>query len=303
MTSLQIKKLKMYMALRVLLGANLAILEKLPNATVLLTALDNAIADIQSNIALQQASGNEQKEQLEKLHDKVVQDAMDASRKTGAYADAIDNKALLKDSQLAESKISRLKDIELIQIAKGMYNLVNTNLEQLTPYGLTADTQTTFLSDIALFEAFIPQQGNAGLDKKNITKALNESYKTADKVVSHFDKLLEIVRLTEPKFYADYKALRRIEMPTDVVQLVAKITDAATGAGIPNVTVSLQLNGSSADPIVKQTAEKGGFQIKSLENGIYTVTVEKIGYLTQTLTLTLPGDEQYSMEVKMVKNS
>ncbi len=301
MTSLQIKKLKMYMALRVLLGANLAILEKLPNATVLLTALDNAIADIQSNIALQQASGNEQKEQLEKLHDKVVQDAMDASRKTGAYADAIDNKALLKDSQLAESKISRLKDIELIQIAKGMYNLVNTNLEQLTPYGLTADTQTTFLSDIALFEAFIPQQGNAGLDKKNITKALNESYKTADKVVSHFDKLLEIVRLTEPKFYADYKALRRIEMPTDVVQLVAKITDAATGAGIPNVTVSLQLNGSSADPIVKQTAEKGGFQIKSLENGIYTVTVEKIGYLTQTLTLTLPGDEQYSMEVKMVK--
>ena len=301
MTSLQIKKLKMYMALRVLLGANLAILEKLPNATVLLTALDNAIADIQSNIALQQASGNEQKEQLEKLHDKVVQDAMDASRKTGAYADAVDNKALLKDSQLAESKISRLKDIELIQIAKGMYNLVNTNLEQLTPYGLTADTQTTFLSDIALFEAFIPQQGNAGLDKKNITKALNESYKTADKVVSHFDKLLEIVRLTEPKFYADYKALRRIEMPTDVVQLVAKITDAATGAGIPNVTVSLQLNGSSADPIVKQTAEKGGFQIKSLENGIYTVTVEKIGYLTQTLTLTLPGDEQYSMEVKMVK--
>lgn len=301
MTSLQIKKLKMYMALRVLLGANLAILEKLPNATVLLTALDNAIADIQSNIALQQASGNEQKEQLEKLHDKVVQDAMDASRKTGAYADAIDNKALLKDSQLAESKISRLKDIELIQIAKGMYNLVNTNLEQLTPYGLTADTQTTFLSDIALFEAFIPQQGNAGLDKKNITKALNESYKTADKVVSHFDKLLEIVRLTEPKFYADYKALRRIEMPTDVVQLVAKITDAATGAGIPNVTVSLQLNGSSADPIVKQTAEKGGFQIKSLENGIYSVTVEKIGYLTQTLTLTLPGDEQYSMEVKMVK--
>lgn len=289
------------MALRVLLGANLAILEKLPNATVLLTALDNAIADIQSNIALQQASGNEQKEQLEKLHDKVVQDAMDASRKTGAYADAIDNKALLKDSQLAESKISRLKDIELIQIAKGMYNLVNTNLEQLTPYGLTADTQTTFLSDIALFEAFIPQQGNAGLDKKNITKALNESYKTADKVVSHFDKLLEIVRLTEPKFYADYKALRRIEMPTDVVQLVAKITDAATGAGIPNVTVSLQLNGSSADPIVKQTAEKGGFQIKSLENGIYSVTVEKIGYLTQTLTLTLPGDEQYSMEVKMAK--
>ena len=301
MTSLQIKKLKMYMALRVLLGANLAILEKLPNATVLLTALDNAIADIQSNIALQQASGNEQKEQLEKLHDKVVQDAMDASRKTGAYADAVDNKALLKDSQLAESKISRLKDIELIQIAKGMYNLVNTNLEQLTPYGLTADTQTTFLSDIALFEAFIPQQGNAGLDKKNITKALNESYKTADKVVSHFDKLLEIVRLTEPKFYADYKALRRIEMPTDVVQLVAKITDAVTGTGIPNVTVSLQLNGSSADPIVKQTAEKGGFQIKSLENGIYTVTVEKIGYLTQTLTLTLPGDEQYSMEVKMVK--
>jgi hypothetical protein len=302
MTSLQIKKLKMYMALRVLLGANLAILEKLPNATVLLTALDNAIADIQSNIALQQVSGKELKEQQNKLHDKVVQDVMNVSRRMAAYADAQDNKALLKECELAESKISRLKDIELIQIAKGMYNLVNTYLEQLSPYGLIANTQTTFLNDINLYEASIPQMEKTELDHTNVTATLNENYKTADKVVSRFDTLVEMIRTTETGFYADYKVLRRIEMPTDVVQLVAKITDAVTGAGIPNVTVSFRLNGSTADPIVKQTAEKGGFQIKSIENGIYTVTVEKIGYLTKTLTLTLPGDEQYSMEVKMVKN-
>jgi len=44
MTTLQIQKLRMYIALRILLRANPAILAKLPNADELLIALDNVIA-------------------------------------------------------------------------------------------------------------------------------------------------------------------------------------------------------------------------------------------------------------------
>jgi len=65
--------------------------------------------------------------------------------------------------------------------------------------------------------------------------------------------------------------------------------------------VTFTLKDGTADPIVKQSTEKGDFQIKTIAPGIYTVTVVKLGYLTQTLTITLPGDEPYSLDVKMVK--
>lgn len=301
MTTLQIQKLRMYMALRVLLGANLAILEKLPNANELLTALDNAIADIQANSVLQQKSGNDLKELRIQLHTNVVKDVMDASRRMQAYAANKKDNALLKDTKFTDTEVSHLKDVDLTKTAKTMYNIVNERLSELTPYGLTADTQATLMNDIALYEASNPQKENELLDQKNVTIALSENYKTADEIVANLDKLVEIVRYTEAKFYADYKALRKVEVPTDVVQLIAKITDAETGAGIPNATVTLTLTDSSLATIIKQTAEKGGFQIKTIANGIYTISVVKLGYLSQTLSIIITGDEPYSLNVKLVK--
>jgi hypothetical protein len=226
---------------------------------------------------------------------------LDASRKMQAYADLKNDNALLKDTKFTETKIAHFKDLDLIKMAKMLYGIVNVHLSQLAAFDITADTQTAFLTDITAFETFVPQMEKTELDQKNVTFTLGENYKTADKIIGSLDKLVEILHTTEARFYADYKALRKIEIHVDVVQLVAKITDATTGAGIPNVTVTFTQTDGAAAPIVKQSADKGGFQIKSIPKGIYTVTVEKIGYLTQTLTLTLPGDKPYNMEVRMVK--
>ncbi len=302
MTTLQIQKLRMYMALRVLLGANLAILERLPNANELLTALDKAIADIQANIVLQEKSGEKQKNQHDSWRKNVVQDMLDASRKMQAFADAKKDAALLKDTRFSETKLSSMKDIELVKTAKWMHSIVDAYLNELAPFQLTAETQAKLMNDTMLYEASIPQKEKAELDQKNVTHTLGENYKTADKLVSSFDKLVEIVHITDAQFYADYKAMRKIEVPVDVVQLVAKITDAETGAGIPKATVTLTPADDTSDPIVKQTAEKGGFQLKTIATGVYTVTVVKIGYITHTASVTLPGDQPYNLTIRMVKS-
>jgi hypothetical protein len=301
MTTLQVQKLRMYMALRILLGANLAILEKLPNAIELLTALDKAIADIQANIVLQQKSGNDLKEQHDKLHTNLVTDVMDASRKMQAYAANTKNNALLKDTKFSDSEVSHMKDVDLVKTAKLMYSIVNEHLSELALYGLTTDTQATLQNDTTLYEVSNPQKENEQLGQMNVTSTLADNYKTADDIVANFDKLVEIVRYTEPKFYADYKFMRKVDVATDVVQLVAKITDAETGAGIPNVTVALNLTDSNLAPIVKLSADKGGFQIKTLPNGNYTINVVKLGYQTQTLSIIITGDAPYSLNVKMVR--
>ena len=301
MTTFQIQKLRMYIALRILLRANPAILAKLPNADELLTALDNAIADIQANDLLKKKTANEIREIINALRANLTRDILSTSRKIQAYADYKKDKALLKDTKYTDSSLSGLSDVELVQVAKSLHATVNLYLTELQPYELNAETQKTLLDDATLYETSSPQLDAKNREQTNLTALIAENYKTADGIVASLDKLVEIVRDTEPAFYKEYKKTRKVEVPRDVVQLVAKILDAVTGAGIPNATVTFTQTDATADPIVKQTADKGGFQIKSLPNGIYSVTVVKLGYLTQTLSIILTGDEQYSLEVKMVK--
>jgi len=301
MTTVQVLRLRMYIALRILLRAYPAILAKLPNADELLTALDNAIADIQANDLLKKKTANEIKEIINALRTNLTRDILSTSRKIQAYADYKKDKALLKDTKYTDSSLSGLSDVELVQVAKSLHATVNLYLTELQPYELNAETQKTLLDDATLYETSSPQLDAKNREQTNLTALIAENYKTADGIVASLDKLVEIVRDTEPAFYKEYKKTRKVEVPRDVVQLVAKILDAVTGAGIPNATVTFTQTDATADPIVKQTADKGGFQIKSLPNGIYSVTVVKLGYLTQTLSIILTGDEQYSLEVKMVK--
>jgi len=301
MTTLQVEKLRMYIALRILLRANPAILAKLPNANELLTALDNAIAKIQANDLLKKQTANEIRQIINELRTNLIKSIMSTSRRMQAYADFKKDKALLKNTKYSETYLSSLKDVELVQIAKSLYEKVNLYLKELEPYELTAETQKAFLNDITLYDTSSPQLDVKEREQTNLTSVIAENYKTADGIVASLDKLVEIVRDTEPALYKDYKKTRKVEVPKDVVQVVAKITDAETGAGVPNATVTFKLKDSTAAPIVKQSAEKGGFQVKTITPGIYTVTVVKLSYLTQTLSIIITGDEPYDLEVKMVK--
>jgi len=303
MNLLQIRKLKMYLAIRVLLRANPDILAKLPNAQEYLTALDAAILDIQTYSAKQQQGIDEILDLEKKQKALLIADLMETQRRIQAYAAHQKIDTLLNMLKLSENYLNRLEDVKLIEFGKSIHSKANELLTDLSLYGITPITQTALLNDITQYETLIPQISNAKQDKKDVTGTLSESYKNADNAVSNLDKQVELVHISDPKFYADYKALRKVYVPTGVMQLVAKIMDAETGAGIPNATVTLTQTDATAEPIVKQTADKGGFQIKSVPNGIYSVTVVKLGYLTQTLNLTLPGDEPYYLEVRMVKNS
>ncbi len=301
MTSLQLKKLKMYIALRILLNENPAILAKLPNGTKLLAALDNAITDIQTNSLRQQESDRILREQLEELQDNLEKNIITTSRKMQAFADDKKSNALLKDTKYTKTDFAGLSYIKIAEIAKKLHETVKLYLPELEQYELNAETQKSLLADITIYETTYPKLDNWQRDQKEITNILGVNYKTADETVSSIDKKVEIIRDSEPEFYKKYKTTRKIDIPIDVVQLVAKITDAENDAGIPNATVTLTLNDSTAEPIVKQTAEKGGFQIKTIASGIYTVKVQKIGYQTQTFSITISGDEPYPLDVKLVK--
>ena len=250
---------------------------------------------------MKKKTANEIKEIINASRASLTRDILSTSRKIQAYADYKKDIAMLKDTKYTDTSLSGLSDVELVQVAKSLYEIVNQYMNELLPYELNPQTQQTLMNDATQYETSSPQLDAKNREQKNITAAIVENYKTADGIVASLDKQVEIVHDTEPAFYKEYRTTRKVDVPRDVVQLVAKITDAQTGAGIPNATVTFTQTDATADPIVKPSADKGGFQIKTIAPGIYTVTVVKLGYLTQTLSITLPGDEPYSLDVKMVK--
>ncbi len=301
MTTIQLEKLRKYLILQVLFGTNSSIVAKLPNAQEYLNELDAAILEIQTYKKLQQEGNKELTEQERQLKAKLIAELLETQRRLQAYATRTKDNLLLETTNLSKTDMNRMDELDLIAYAKMIYSKVDALLINLEKYELNAATQKILMDITTQFEALNSESGKSEVDKKSTTSYLAEAYKRADTVLSYMDKEVEIIRSSEPKFYSEYKTIRKIDLPTDVMQVIAKITDAETGAGIPNATATFTLKDDVAKPIVKQSAEKGGFQIKTIAPGIYTVIITKIGYQTQTLTITLPGDEQYNLAVKMVK--
>jgi len=188
MTNLQIQKLRMYIALSILLKENPAILAKLPNGTKLLTALDNAIADIQANNLRQQESDAILREQLEELRKNLVNNILTTSRKMQAFADDKKSNALLKDIRYTKTNFGGLSYIEIVAIAKKLHETVNLYLAELEMYELNAETQKTLLADTTVYETTAPKLDNWQRDQKEITNILRINYKTADEIVASIDK-------------------------------------------------------------------------------------------------------------------
>ena len=301
MTNLQVQKLRMYLTLRVLLRANPDILAKLPNANELLAALDALILRIQSNNTVQQKGTSELTKLKKSLQAGLIKDIVDTSRKIQPYAAYIKDSDLLQSTKYTESDLLKMSEEELVLSGNELYGIVNPLLAELTSYGVTADTQSAFLADIALYEKSRPQIRKERQDLKNVTTALAAEFEESDDIIAQLDLLAEMVQESEPKFYGDYKKLRKVEASFNTVQLLCKVTDAVTGAPIANVTVAFTLRGNTEPDITKLTAAKGGFMVKSIEQGVYTVEVSKFGYQTQTLSISVAADAPYELNVKLVK--
>jgi hypothetical protein len=54
--------------------------------------------------------------------------------------------------------------------------------------------------------------------------------------------------------------------------------------------------------LVKKTADKGYFTVKNLAEGIYLVTIEKVGYVTQTVEISVDSNKMAKLVVKLEKS-
>lgn len=311
MTTKQENRLSMYLPVDTYCDANTAITASLPNFSTNAAALKNAIASIKSFSEVQKVDRSGATTNKSNAGGQLIVIAADNARKLTAYAKFTNNSILLSEVNISEGKFKNFADTELRDYAQIIYNRAQTNVTALAAYGITAATQTAFAAAIKAYSDSLALPRVSETTKVQATKQLELAFKAADTALRNMDTAVEIIRLSQPNFYKGYKTARKIvELGSSTMSLKGLITDALTGAPVKGVNVCLALDNSMmkaaannpTEQIVKKTAEKGGFNIKSLPAGMYNVTIRKNGYAEQVMQIAVSDGEMTDLKIQISKN-
>jgi len=235
--------------------------------------------------------------------------AADTSRKLMAYAKLSKNQKLLKEISFTESDLRRLPDIILYDTAQLIYDRAQANLASLTNYQVNAETQAALLQAITNYKQALATPRVEKVSQVQATKQLAELFVAGDEALANMDAVVEIVRLTQVNFYAGYKSARKVlETGKRKMSVKGLVTDVQTGEPVKGAVISFWPDGemmktgaTSPASLIKKTAEKGGFYVRSMPAGTYSITIQKTGYTEQTLTVYVSDSELTAVNVKLAK--
>jgi hypothetical protein len=312
MTNLQECRLGMYMSFRDFQTAYTAITNPLPNYSTNSATLLSTITQIQAVAEQQKISKKGVTETKNNLRKALVSQTADYSRKMGVFARFTNNATLAQEIKFSESKLKQVSDIAVRDYAQIVYDRAQANVANLAIYGITAATQTTLQNAINAYNAVIGKPGATRTESGRITKQLETLFKTADAALANMDAAVEIVRLSQPAFYDSYKNARRIpDNNGGSLAVKGLVTDAMNGLPIKGVILEFSLEGNNGlarsakqalETVIKKTAEKGGFHIKNMVSGIYTVKVKKLGYPEYITTVAVVDGELTELNIQLSKN-
>lgn len=312
MTNKQESRLSMYLSLIEFLDQYTTITGALPNYATNLTLFVNTIPEIQ-RVAAQQKISTKGVTHLKNIYKKaLIATTGDYARKLGAFAKFTNNVVLAQEINFSENKIRKIADTAVKNYAQIVYDRAQTNVDVLMAYGISANTQTALLKTINDYNASLGKPGASRTESGNTTRQLDNLFKTADAALENIDASMGIVQLSQRDFHVSYKNARKvIGTNTNSVALKGQVTDAVSNKPIKNVSLLFStesnnglVNGTKATTksLVKKTAQKGGFRIKSLPEGMYTVTVKKVGYIDHVATVAVANGEKVSLYIQLSKS-
>jgi hypothetical protein len=309
MNKKQINRFNMYLSTVEFCEKNSAISSPLPSFNTNMNNL-KMVADAMRLIVQHQAGDITGTTAVKKdFKETLVVWSADSARKLMAFAKLTKNQKLLKDISYSETDLRHLPDTTLPDTAMLIYNYGQQYLSELGSYQINNQTQETLLQAITNLKQSASTPRTEMIGKAQNTQQLIQLFKTGDEALANMDAVIEIVRLSQPDFYAGYKLARKvIETGNSKMSVKGTVIDQTTAQPIAGATVSFWPDGDMAKTVaagdamlIKKSAAKGGFYVNTLTSGTYRVLVQKTGYTEQMLTVFVNDGEMTTMDVKLVK--
>jgi len=209
---------------------------------------------------------------------------------------------LMREVSISESDMKHMDHTELRNTAQVIYGRAQTNLADLTTYGITEATQTAYQMAITNFNDSKSKPRLGTTETSLATQQLLEHFKNGDDALNDLDTVIEIVRLSQPNFYIGYNSVRKL-MKSGGVSLSIKgmVTDMISGKGLKGAKLTFTMEGAEKTSILKKSAQKGGIAIRNATQGTYSVIVELPGYKTKTITISVVSGQLSKFKVALEK--
>jgi hypothetical protein len=305
MTTIQDNKYNMYLTLKEFFASWIATLNLLPHFGDFHTAFLSDLSAIQ-NLSEKQLF-NKKRKGVGAIRKELKLTLLTLTSQTAdklyAYALFIKDQLLQKELHYSLSKMKQSSDPNILKWAKGIYDRAELYLTDVTTYGITATSQLALKTATDNFEVSIPTQRISSTENKMITNQLINHFNLADQSLLQIDALMKILSATEPTLCETYNLRRKIiSYGVRTMAIQGLVTDTNKVA-IKGVTITfLNEDGTNLQPpVVKKSAAKGGFNVKSFAEGVYLVKLTKVGYIDLTITITVVSGELCKINVMMSK--
>lgn len=126
------------------------------------------------------------------------------------YGKEVDNKMILETCALTESRLKRMRDTEIAQTADMVISLLDEHVTLLVDYDLTQKTIDELIDYKVAFENALQNKEVKFSESKDARAQLNNSFQKGSAILKNIDKLIELVRKSEPDFYNQYHNARMI---------------------------------------------------------------------------------------------
>lgn len=299
-------KYNMYLTVKEFFATWIAVLNLLPHFTEFHTAFLTNLLAIQ-NLSEHQMfdnKGNGLNKKRKELKYALITFAGQTADKLYAYALFTKDQILQNELHYSVSKLKLSSDSTVLKWSKGIFERSKLHFTDVNPYGINDATQLDFNKLIDDFEKSMPAQRINATDKKLNTAKLADHFEKVDQSLVQIDALVKILNSTEPTLCITYDLRRKVlNYGIRTIAIRGFIIDAITRIGIKGVIITfVNADGTGMQPaIVKKSAPKGGFIVKSLAEGIYQIKLTKIGYRDLIVTNTVVNGELCKINAEMIK--
>jgi hypothetical protein len=279
MNAKQEAKLNMFRATQKHCNDNAAIVATVPAFATTLTAFNSKVSAIISTA--------QQEDLVIKgiTVDKAVakktlcQLTADVAAPISAFASARGDNKLKQEVNFSFSDLFKTKDDMLAPRCQNIKDAGTANLAALASYGLTAASLTALQTTIDSYQVKVPTPRNSVAQKKTIRENLKKLILEASTVLKEqMDKTVVGFKAAHPDFVSTYKANRKILDPKQsVTTLNGEVLNSNDKSPVSGATIVVIETGSKTS-----SNEKGGYEIKPIPAGIYTINILASKYKEKT---------------------
>jgi len=207
-------------------------------------------------------------------------------------------KELYKTVYIPKSTLSRAREADLLLYIEELQGVAVAELENLGPYGVFEVTITELTGARSAFYDMLRTPAEVTASRKEATEAIAVLlHQTITLLDDTMDRLVEVLRRSEPKFVDVYFSERRIhKVGTRAVSL--EITTVNAAGKIPLAKAQIEVMGTR---IKRKSSEKGQNRVQNLKEGNYTLLVSHPDFVSQTIPFTIIGSETTLLVVEMLE--